>query len=519
MLLHPVVFFLLLREIFSFDFPIPFDRPEVAFQPRKVSKYYNLIQREWLDGSEDFKVRFPTHDQIVSFCQTMYPDDDIVNARQGQLRSLSFCNFKDRDKCSDKQVLTWVCVSRSDQYTEAFTATPISTASGSIESFCYNETIHSIRLDTCTSVKIVWEHDLCSDYNLTMNKLINVTNCQIKETTDDDSSEVTIDGLLSADVLCCSKNKNRPDETSLGPDIVTLPGDIMKPFHPQFTVAPPTYPRRTELPQEWCNFAGVEDKEKNITDKNIKVMKDIYQYNTINDQGKDVTMEQISTVDKEMKQEVVVIYSEHFSCLASTLEILLKECRGLLEQYTARNLKKSQLYMEDINLASRTLKDVNETFKSICERHLNGEEGDLSSAYRFVVRQMQELKLQADELVTDLEELENCVECFPVHTTKPPYNPPDSKPTDEPDDNNDDGSNLQNQKYLIAIVSAVSCITILVALIFFILVVRRTLQKDRFTALPSADILTNEQYVTFLQKNGYANPTCRLPQKYLDDQD
>ena len=58
--------------------------------------------------------------------------------------------------------------------------------------------------------------------------------------------------------------------------------------------------------------------------------------------------------------------------------------------------------------------------------------------------------------------------------------------------------------------------------IMFILQVRRTLHKDvsgRFTTLPSADILTNEQYVAFLQKNGYANPTCRLPQKYLDDHD
>ena len=52
--------------------------------------------------------------------------------------------------------------------------------------------------------------------------------------------------------------------------------------------------------------------------------------------------------------------------------------------------------------------------------------------------------------------------------------------------------------------------------------VRRTLQKDashRFTTFPTADILTNEQYVAFLQRNGYANPTCRLPRKYLDDHD
>ena len=52
--------------------------------------------------------------------------------------------------------------------------------------------------------------------------------------------------------------------------------------------------------------------------------------------------------------------------------------------------------------------------------------------------------------------------------------------------------------------------------------VRRTLRKDvsgPFTTLPSADILTNEQYVAFLQKNGYANPTCLLSQKYIDDQD
>lgn len=91
------------------------------------------------------------------------------------------------------------------------------------------------------------------------------------------------------------------------------------------------------------------------------------------------------------------------------------------------------------------------------------------------------------------------------------------------DPSNGNKQKLNNQKYLIAIVSTVSIITILVAFMFFVIVVRRCLRDDlrnrTYTCYPANDILTTEQYVAFLQKNGYANPTCRLPQKYLDDHD
>ena len=507
MLIQQILLIFIIKEVSSYDFPGPYIRPEVAFQPRKISKFYNLLEGEWQDGEESFRVKYPTHTQIVSFCTLVYPDLDITNVRQGQMRNLSFCNFKGRDKCSLKQTVTWTCLSRNEQFTEPYTATPASTASESIDPKCYNETIHSIRPSTCTKVTVVWEHDLCSEYNLTMKKLNNVISCEIAETTDDDPGGVFIDGLMSADLQCCSKNweadTNRQEETTLH-----------NPFLPIFTEATFIHPTGHELPKEWCNFQEVEDKRDNITAKNLLEMKEIY--TQLDSQDKKMIFEQISSVEQKSRQELVVLYSEHFVCLTSTVQLLLKQCDDLLDKHIAKNLKNGKSYRESIHSVNVALKEVNETFKSICERHL--KRGDLSSEYKVVVRRIQELRLEADELFTKLELLENCVECFPIYTTKTPYKQTEKIPKNKPNENDRDESNLQTQ-YLIAIVSAVSCITILVALIFFILVVRRTLHKDRFTALPSADILTNEQYVTFLQKNGYANPTCRLPQKYLDDQD
>eukprot|EP00116_Pleurobrachia_bachei_P014149 sb/3474411/ len=79
-----------------------------------------------------------------------------------------------------------------------------------------------------------------------------------------------------------------------------------------------------------------------------------------------------------------------------------------------------------------------------------------------------------------------------------------------------------SEETLIVIVSVISAVTIVVALVFFLIVVRRTFVKSssgQRSMTAHTDLLTAQQYVSFLQKNGYANPTCRLPQKYLNEKD
>lgn len=509
-----VIILCLIESRLTFDFPIPFDRAEVAFQQRRLSKYYDLVSGQWRDTDEGFK---QTYFRILTFCQTVYPDHNIIQVHQseGPPETLSFCRIKDASRCSDIETITWVCVSRDTMHSVAPTATLASTASPQITTRCYNETSESIAYDVCTPIQSVVDSNYCSDNNLTVNKMDNVKTCSITDQDGDISN-----GLISADLQCCSKIPE--GEGYSRPNIATIPRSPND-NHPFWPLGPdtihPTSKPNINLTEEWCDLKQVEEQYKNMTDANVELMKEIYAQRETNG---DLLL-QLQSISRDLNEQVVKLYSEHFECLIGTVQQKVDQTKLSLDLMT--KLQNRDSFVANIANVNISLQEVNMTFSTICTHLLNGTSNDFSNEYKKVVSRVQELRHEIEEISSELEEAENCVECETDvgynDNTHPSFDNDVDLTVEKEDEEEEDGSKLRNQKYLIVIVSTVSCITILVALVFFILVVRRTLHKDagRFTALPSADILTNEQYVAFLQRNGYSNPTCKLPQKYLDDYD
>jgi len=519
MLISAILFSLVETYLtFSDDFPIPFERPEVAFQAKRLSKYYDLGTSTWQDSGVGLK---QTYSQMLTFCQDMYPDRDVVRLHQGDPKTLKFCKIKDNSKCAEFDIVTWICVSRDEFNTESHTASPASTASRPVAARCLNETLQSVFYQTCTPIQTVIYSNYCSE-NMTFSKMDNVQTCNITVEGRETS------GLLSADLKCCSK-----EETSQ--DIATIPsGDynVKNPFIPWTDEQTITLkPDDPDLPPEWCGLEQVEGKRENITSAKMELMKQIYSQNeaTEDEINYDKLVAQIEQVERDLHKEEVVLYREHFKCLAGKVDELIVSTHSLLDRIAATRAREA--FTTDIRAVNTSLSEVSGKFAEICSDLVEGESNDFSKDYRKVVTDLQVLRLKIETISREVENWEesNCVHCETtkqiIFNTLPPVvtigggDPGDLGQEEKKDE---DSSKLKNQKYLIAIVSTVSVITIIVALVFFIVVVRRTLHKDvsgRFTTLPSADILTNEQYVAFLQKNGYANPTCRLPQKYLDDHD
>lgn len=507
----------LLETYLTFDFPIPFERPEVAFQSKRLSKYYDVATSEWRDSELSLK---QTYSHMLSFCQRMYPDRDIVRLHQGSPKTLRFCKIKDNSKCGDFDIVTWICVSRDEFNTELQTASPASTASRPVTGRCLNETIQHVQYEQCTSIETAIYS--CSD-NTTFSKMDNVQTCNIT------LSRRRTSGLLSADLRCCAKQQ----AVSTTDTLPRQPGHHKdNPFYIWPDVNPTVNPTDPDLTPEWCGLEQVEAKRGNITDTKLEIMKEIYNQNKDSEINYDELVAQIEKVERELNTEVVTLYQEHFTCLADTVREI---ARAALAQTTRISQQRSRdAQLEELQSVNSTLEQVSSKFTEICSIFVEGESNDFNKDYRELVTELQVLRGKAEKIKYKIEnwEEQNCVHCPPTtrhqdSNTLPPVQLPDNMDNmdvnqDEEREEEEDNSKLKNQKYLIAVVSTVSVITIIVALVFFIVVVRRTLQKDvpgRFTSLPAPDILTNEQYVAFLQKNGYANPTCRLPQKYLDDHD
>jgi len=149
----------------------------------------------------------------------------------------------------------------------------------------------------------------------------------------------------------------------------------------------------------------------------------------------------------------------------------------------------------------------------------------LTNKYRGLVNIAQRLKSDIDKVQVALEmiinkkqpECNDCTENEIKDTTDSPIpfirpNPPSQ--TEE--------TVIETQKTImtsgiVIVVGAVCCCIIIPAFLFFVYIVQKTLKKKK--KFPSSDTLSNEQYVAILQKNGFENPTCRLPRKYLDDHD
>lgn len=525
-MLISAILFSLVETYLTFDrdlFPIPFERPEVAFQAKRLSKYYDLGTSTWQDSGVGLK---QTYSQMLTFCQDMYPDRDVVRLHQGDPRTLQFCKIKDNSKCAEFDIVTWICVSRDEFNTESQTASPASTASRPVPDRCLNETLQSVSYQTCTPIQTVIYSNYCSE-NMTFSKMDNVQTCNITVEGRETS------GLLSADLKCCSK-----DDTDHGwgpPDIATIPSgnkNLKNPFI-YWTVEQnrTLKPDDPDLPPEWCGLEQVERQRENITSANVELMKKLYMQNedTEGEINYDSLVAQIEQVERDLHKEEVVLYREHFNCLAGKVGELIVSSHSLLDRIAATRAREA--FTTDIRAVNTSLTEVSEKFAEICSDLVEGESNDFSKDYREVVTDLQVLRRKIETISGEVESWEesNCVHCETTKQIDSNTLPPvvtissgDSGNLGQEDKKEEDSSKLKNQKYLIAIVSTVSVITIIVALVFFIVVVRRTLHKDvsgRFTTLPSADILTNEQYVAFLQKNGYANPTCRLPQKYLDDHD
>lgn len=510
----------LVETYLTFDFPIPFgqERPEVAFQAKRLSKYYDLTSRTWRDSEASLK---QTHNLMLSFCREVYPERDVVTLHQGSLKTLQFCRVKDSTKCADFDTMTWFCVSRDELHTDSHTASPASTASAQVKR-CLNESILIVRYETCTPIETT-AISACAE-NTTLTKMDNVQTCNITL----DGRETS--GLLSADLRCCAK-----EQTTDTTDPIRIPIHGHNPFIPW--TSKPSHrtdsPADPDLPPEWCGLDEVEAQRNNITEAKMTIMKDIYKTQNENSTGKidyDELVKKIEQVERDLNLEVVELYQEHFLCLSRRVEDTIQGTILLLDNISSDKARES--FQKEIRVVNSSLSDVKEKFRQICSDFTEGQSNDFNMDYREVVKDMQVLLLNIERVnlsVSGWEE-SNCAHCPTTKQsdtdlyTPPPIVPP--RPTEEEEEEKEeeeeDNSKLKNQKYLIAIVSAVSVITIIVALVFFIVVVRRTLRKDvsgPFTTLPSADILTNEQYVAFLQKNGYANPTCLLSQKYIDDQD
>jgi len=520
-MLISVILLSLLDSYLTFDFPIPFERPEVAFQSKRLSKYYDVATSTWRDSELSLK---QTYSQMLSFCQKMYPDRDIVRLHQGSPKTLQFCKVKDNSKCGDFDIVTWICVSRDEFNTEQQTASPASTASRPVTGHCLNETIEHVQYEHCTSIEIAIYS--CSE-NTTFSKMDNVRTCNVT------TARRRTSGLLSADLRCCAKEESAHTTDSL-PQQEGQQRD--NPFNPFWTETNPTVnPTDPDLIPEWCGLEQVEARRGNITDAKMEIMKEIYTQNE-DSEGEinyDELVAQIEKVERDLNKEVVALYKDHFACLADTVRQLALSALALTARVTAPRTRDS--LVEEIQAVNSSLLQVSVKFAEICANLVEGESNDFNKDYREVVTELQILRGKVEKIKYNIEnwEEQNCAHCPPTtqqhdHNTLPPVRVADKGGSVDPeqrkeeDEEDEDNSKLKNQKYLIAVVSTVSVITIIVALVFFIVVVRRTLHKDvagRFTSLPAADILTNEQYVAFLQKNGYANPTCRLPQKYLDDHD
>lgn len=535
-----VTFLNLIERSLHFDLPnlvSEFEQPAVAFQQRKLSKYLDLDTSEWTDSDEGYKA---SYQHILQFCQSSYPDRGITQVHQGgSLKTLPFCNVKDKAKCAYKETVTWSCMSREDIFSSPASVSPTSPSNHQIQTIgCNNETTESLSYDTCISIQDVVRTDHCSVRNQTLYRMRNLVHCEI-----DNPEGMIIRGLLSADLQCCTKptgvEEDEFDDPFLRPDFATptgRPQDAENWFRPSGAVAFPPDPTPLpdqNLPQEWCGLQEVERKRENMTDENLKVMKDIYSKTEQSRGLVDINMEEvvveIKAVEKQLNVKVVTLYTQHFNCLGDTVKEILVSC-GLLLQRLRLSPDDSETFAATLNLVSLSLTEANTTFSGMCKRQLDGAANDFSTEYRSVVIRLQELRLQIETVKEELDGLENCAGCRsaapptqPAVPTVPiPNNTGDQYKTDDVPKDDTESSKPGGQKYLTAAVSAVSCLTILAALIFFILVVRRTLQRDStraYTDIPRADILSDEQYVEFLQKNGYANPTCRLTQKYLDHND
>lgn len=526
-----VTFLNLIERSLHFDLPniaSDFEQPSVAFQQRKLSKYLDLVTGEWTDSDEGYKA---SYQHILQFCQSSYPDRGITQVHQGgSLETLPFCNVKDKAKCAYKETVTWSCMSREATFSSPASVSPTSPSNHQIQTIrCNNETSESLNYDTCISIQDVVRTDHCSVRNQTLYRMRNLVHCEIDNP---DGKKQKVQGLLSADLQCCTKptgvEEDEFDDPFLRPDFATptgRPQDAENWFRPSGAVAFPPDPTPVpdeSLPSEWCQLQEVERKRENMTDENLSVMKDIY---SKTEQSRvDINMEEvvveIKAVEKQLNVKVVTLYTQHFNCLGDTVKEILVGC-GLVLQRLRLAPEDSETFAATLNLVSLSLTEANTTFSGMCKRQLDGAANDFSTEYRSVVIRLQELRLQIETVKEELDALENCAACMsaapptqPVVPTVPiPNNTGDQYKTDNVPKDDSESSKLWNKKYLTAIVSAVSGLTVLIALVFFILVVRRTLQRDssrNYTDIPRADILSDEQYVAFLQKNGYANPTCRL---------
>lgn len=521
-MLTTVILLSLVETYLTFDFPIPFgqDRPEVAFQAKRLSKYYDLTSGTWQDSDASLK---QTHNLMLSFCREIYPERDVVTLHQGSLKTLQFCKVKDSTKCADFDTMTWFCVSRDELHTDSLTASPASTASAQV-SRCLNESIQTVQYETCTPIQTT-AANACAE-NMSLTKMDNVQTCNITL----DGRETN--GLLSADLRCCAKEQTI-DTTD--PIRIPIHGHPFIPWtsKPSHRTDNPADP---DLPPEWCGLEEVEAKRGNITEAKMAIMKDIYKTQDQNSTGKidyDELVKKIEQVERDLNLEVVELYREHYLCLSKRIEDTIQDTFSLVDNISSDKARES--FQREIRTVNSSLSEVKEKFEQICSNFTDGQSNDFNMDYREVVKDMQMLLLKLERVNVSISSWEesNCVNCPTTkqqdtgYFTPPPMVPPgpseeEEEEEEEEKEEEEDNSKLKNQKYLIAIVSTVSVITIIVALVFFIVVVRRTLRKDvsgPFTTLPAADILTNEQYVAFLQKNGYANPTCLLSQKYIDDQD
>jgi len=492
-------------------------RPKVMFMSGKQSQYYDLASSKWVQTIEE--TTEGSWSSILKFCQKNYPHLDITNVKKSDTASVKvqWCNYNNPSKCRKfASRVPWYCLERSRTASPG-TESPSLQPTSVTDMMCLSM---EISFDVCISITEVTVHckQRCDAQNLSFQSL------NPKDSCNDSRSNMS---LRAADIKCCPTTGGYNRGADLFPNHETEPpkggniGDIFGPVDTSESTNPflPKAPLNiTKLPDEWC---GLEDVEKGTDDINAAITVKLREmYNQT--KGKDV--DPYNEVVKNGTRAVIKLYTGHFECLMTTLVNTTISVQSLWDQTKERfpeRAEKIRDYVEG-SIQQVTVKrgEVEQGFGELVLEYTH-----LTNKYRGLVNIAQRLKSDIDKVQVALEmiinkkqpECNDCTENEIKDTTDSPIpfirpNPPSQ--TDE--------TVIETQKTImtsgiVIVVGAVCCCIIIPAFLFFVYIVQKTLKKKK--KFPSSDTLSNEQYVAILQKNGFENPTCRLPRKYLDDHD